>query len=184
MSDWTGSTNPETTETTTSYIPDSTTQYSWIFGFGASGAEVKSKKSGNKAFIFDPEDSTDIIAFSDQSDRFIGTMSLKNWLVNSKNTVIMIICQKEFYELSRRRRMAQSRDINHKFQKKEWKNHVEAESLTHWPDYQDTLYSAHFFIDSWEAEATETSYYVPGVMLSSDITSTNHVASHFLMDFG
>ena len=77
MSEWTGSTDPTTTETTTSYIPDSTTQYSWIFSFGAGNAEVKSKKSGNKAFVFDPDDGTNIVAFSDRADRFIGSMNLK-----------------------------------------------------------------------------------------------------------
>ena len=48
MSQWTGSTDPTTTETTTSYIPDSTTQYSWIFSFGAGDAKVKSKKVATK----------------------------------------------------------------------------------------------------------------------------------------
>ena len=68
--------------------------------------------------------------------------------------------------------------------KKNGKYHIKAETSSDWPDYQDTLHSANFFMDSWEAEATDTSYYVPGVTLSSSITSTNHVAGHFLMDYG
>ncbi|MED5384421.1 MAG: hypothetical protein VX481_07715 [Cyanobacteriota bacterium] len=185
MSEWTGSSDPTTTETTTSYIPDSTTQYSWIFSFGASGAAVKSRKGNTKAFVFDPEDSTDIIAFSDRSDRFIGSMNLKKLVKNfnkydddndlPEGVITSYQDNGEWH--------------NHavtikNIKKKNQKYHVEAVTSADWPDYQDTLHSANFFVDSWEAEATPTSYYVPGVTLSTSITSTNHVAAHFLMDYG
>jgi hypothetical protein len=185
MSKWTGSSDPNTTETTTSYIPDSTTQYSWIFSFGAGDAEVKSKKSGNKAFVFDPEDSTNIIAFSDRDDRFIGSMNLKKLAKQFKTyyddsdlpegVITSYQDDGEWHNHA-----VTIKDVR----KKNGKYHVKAETSSDWPDYQDTLHSANFFMDSWEAEATDTSYYVPGVTLSSSITSTNHVAGHFLMDYG
>tara|TARA_Y200000002_G_C22544407_1_gene605467 strand:+ start:86 stop:649 length:564 start_codon:yes stop_codon:yes gene_type:complete len=185
MSKWTGSSDPTTTETTTSYIPDSTTQYSWIFSFGAGDAKVKSKKSGNKAFVFDPEDSTNIIAFSDRDDRFIGSMNLKKLAKQFKTyyddsdlpegVITSYQDDGEWHNHA-----VTIKDVR----KKNGKYHVKAETSSDWPDYQDTLHSANFFMDSWEAEATDTSYYVPGVTLSSSITSTNHVAGHFLMDYG
>ncbi|AII41940.1 hypothetical protein KR100_00775 [Synechococcus sp. KORDI-100] len=68
--------------------------------------------------------------------------------------------------------------------KKNQKYYIEVVTSADWPDYQDTLHSTNFFVDSWEAEATPMSYYVPGVTLLTTITSTNHVAAHFLMDYG
>ena len=68
--------------------------------------------------------------------------------------------------------------------RKNGKYHVKAESSAEWPDCQDTLHSANFLMDAWEAEATETSYYMPEVTFSSSITSTNHVAGYFLTDYG
>ena len=86
------------------------------------------------------------------------------------------------HRLSRRLRIVSLRK-KLKISKKNGKYYVKAESSADWSDYQDILHSANFIIDSWEAEVTETTYYMPGVKLSSGITSTNHVAGHFLIDY-